>query len=152
MFSLKISILLCLELSFYSSVLSHESLNHDHYSFKELQDAVNGDSLTPEDLQRLFNKLHFLNCSDNKSGPDYRKVRWTVWEWNHKKELFNEDPCRNFTVTKISLPQQETFVKLCTQTFRAAFCESSTCSVQKDIFLKTINEGRESETHEPEEY
>ena len=74
MFSLKIRFVLCLKLSFFVLVLSHESRNHEHYSFSELHDAVNGDSLTSQDLQRLFNKLHFLNCSNNKISPDYRRV------------------------------------------------------------------------------
>ena len=75
MFFLKIVVFLYLKLSLYEFVFSHESRNHEHYSFKELQDAVNGDSLKSDDLQRLFDKLHFLNCSVNKSSPDYRRVR-----------------------------------------------------------------------------
>ncbi|CAH3179512.1 unnamed protein product [Porites evermanni] len=73
MFFLKIVVFLYLKLSLYEFVFSHESRNHEHYSFKELQDAVNGDSLKSDDLQRLFDKLHFLNCSANKPSPDYRR-------------------------------------------------------------------------------
>ena len=75
MFSVKVGFFLYMQLSLYVFVSSHESRNHEHYSFKELQDAVNGDSLKSDDLQRLFDKLHFLNCSVNKSSTDYRKVR-----------------------------------------------------------------------------
>ena len=75
MFSLKVGFFLCMQLSLYVFVSSHESRNHEHYSFKELQDAVNGDALKSDDLQRLFDKLHFLDCSANKSKQDYRKVR-----------------------------------------------------------------------------
>ena len=78
MFFLKIVVFLYLKLSLYEFAFSHESRNHEHYSFKELQDAVNGDSLKSDDLQRLFDKLHFLNCSANKSSPDYRRVRWVL--------------------------------------------------------------------------
>ena len=78
MFFLKIVVFLYLKLSLYEFASSHESRNHEHYSFKELQDAVNGDSLKSDDLQRLFDKLHFLNCSANKSSPDYRRVRWVL--------------------------------------------------------------------------
>ena len=75
MFFLKIGVFLYLKLSLYEFVFSHQSRNHVPYSFKELQDAVNGDSLKSDDLQRLFDKLHFLNCSANKTSPDYRRVR-----------------------------------------------------------------------------
>ena len=74
MFSVKVAFFLYMQLSLHVFVSSHESRNHEHYSFKELQDAVNGDSLKSDDLQRLFVKLHFLNCSENKTSPDYRKV------------------------------------------------------------------------------
>ena len=74
MFSVKVAFFLYMQLSLHVFVSSHESRNHEHYSFKELQDAVNGDSLKSDDLQRLFGKLHFLNCSENKTSPDYRKV------------------------------------------------------------------------------
>ena len=74
MFSVKVGFFLYMQLSLYVFVSSHESRNHEHYSFKELQDAVNGDSLKSDDLQRLFDRLHFLNCSENKTSPDYRKV------------------------------------------------------------------------------
>ncbi|CAH3145413.1 unnamed protein product [Porites lobata] len=73
MFFLKIGVFLYLKLSLYEFVFSHQSRNHVHYSFKELQDAVNGDSLKSDDLQRLFDKLHFLNCSANKPSRDYRR-------------------------------------------------------------------------------
>ena len=75
MFFLKLGVFLYLKLSLYEFVFSHESRDHQYYSFKELQDAVNGDSLKSDDLQRLFDKLHFLNCSANKSKQDYRRVR-----------------------------------------------------------------------------
>ena len=75
MFSVKVGFFLYVQLSLCVFVFSHESRNHEHYSFKELQDAVNGDSLKSDDLQRLFYKLHFLNCSENKPSRDYRKVR-----------------------------------------------------------------------------
>ena len=75
MFSVKVGFFLYMQLSLCVFVFSHESRNHEHYSFKELQDAVNGDSLKSDDLQRLFGKLHFLNCSENKPSRDYRKVR-----------------------------------------------------------------------------
>ena len=78
MFFLKIGVFLYLKLSLYEFVFSHESRNYVHYSFKELQDAVNGDSLKSDDLQRLFDKLHFLNCTANKPNPDYRRVRWVL--------------------------------------------------------------------------
>jgi len=87
MFFLKIGVFLYLKLSLYEFVFSHESRNHEHYSFKELQDAVNGDSLKSDDLQRLFDKLHFLNCSANKSSPDYRRVS-VVGENSPKDENF----------------------------------------------------------------
>ena len=74
MFSVKVAFFLYMQLSLHVFVSSHESRNHEHYSFKELQDAVNGDSLKSDDLQRLFDKLHFLNCSENKTSRDYRKV------------------------------------------------------------------------------
>ncbi|XP_073236160.1 metal cation symporter ZIP14-like [Porites lutea] len=73
MFFLKIGVFLYLKLSLYEFVFSHQSRNHEHYSFKELQDAVNGDSLKSDDLQRLFDKLHFLNCTASKPSPDYRR-------------------------------------------------------------------------------
>ena len=75
MFSLKVGFFLYMQLSLYVFVSSHESRNHEHYSFKELQDAVNGDALKSDDLQRLFDKLHFLDCSESKPSPDYRRVR-----------------------------------------------------------------------------
>ena len=75
MFSVKVAFFLYMQLSLYVFVSSHESRNHEHYSFKELQDAVNGDSLKSDDLQRLFDKLHFLNCTANKPSPDDRRVR-----------------------------------------------------------------------------
>ncbi|XP_068715373.1 metal cation symporter ZIP14-like [Montipora foliosa] len=62
-----------LMLSLLAIVSSHDSRKHEHYSFKDLREAVNGDSLTSEDQQRLFNSLHFLNCSDDKPSLDYRK-------------------------------------------------------------------------------
>ncbi|XP_068715370.1 zinc transporter ZIP12-like [Montipora foliosa] len=60
-------------LSLLAIVSSHDSRKHEHYSFKDLREAVNGDSLTSEDQQRLFNSLHLLNCSDDKPSLDYRK-------------------------------------------------------------------------------
>ena len=61
-------------LSLLAIVSSHDSRKHEHYSFKDLREKVNGDSLTSEDQQRLFNSLHLLNCSDDKPSLDYRKV------------------------------------------------------------------------------
>ena len=58
-------------------VFSHESRQHGDYSFKDLREAVNGDYLTPEEQQTLFNSLHLLNCTESKNGPDYRKVSVT---------------------------------------------------------------------------
>ena len=43
-------------------------------TFKVLLDAVNGDSLSSDDVRRLFSKLHFLNCNDSKPSPDFQKV------------------------------------------------------------------------------
>lgn len=63
--------------SLYSFVLSHEQQGHDHYSFKVLQEAVNGDSLMPDDVERLLSKLRFWNCSDNSAKVDNRKVKYT---------------------------------------------------------------------------
>lgn len=75
----KLTLLLFLIFSFYSFVLSHElpKLEHDHYSFKVLQQAVNGDSLMPDDVERLLSKLRFSNCSDTSEKTDYRKVKYT---------------------------------------------------------------------------
>lgn len=55
-------------------VFSHESRQHGDYSFKHLREAVNGDYLTPEEQQTLFNSLHLLNCNETKNELDYRKV------------------------------------------------------------------------------
>ena len=62
--------------SFYSFVLSHElpKQGHDRYSFKVLQEAVNGDSLMSDDVERLLSRLGFWNCSDDSAKTDYRKV------------------------------------------------------------------------------
>ena len=75
----KLILLLFLLFSLYSFVLSHElpKQEHDHYSFKVLQEAVNGDSLMPDDVERLLSKLRFWNCSDNNVTVDYRKVKYT---------------------------------------------------------------------------
>ncbi|XP_074615360.1 metal cation symporter ZIP14-like isoform X2 [Acropora palmata] len=56
-------------------VFSHESRQHGDYSFKHLREAVNGDYLTPEEQQTLFNSLHLLNCTEleRRNKPDYRK-------------------------------------------------------------------------------
>lgn len=54
-------------------VFSHESRQHGDYSFKDLREAVNGDYLTPEEQQTLFNSLHLLNCNETKNELDYRK-------------------------------------------------------------------------------
>ena len=78
MFSVKVAFFLYMQLSLHVFVSSHESRNHEHYSFKELQDAVNGDSLKSDDLQRLFVKLHFLNCSENQTSSDNRKVTYVL--------------------------------------------------------------------------
>lgn len=75
----KLSLLLFLIFSLYSFVLSHElpKQGHDHYSFKVLQESVNGDSLMPDDVERLLSKLRFSNCSDDSKKVDYRKVKYT---------------------------------------------------------------------------
>lgn len=75
----KLILLLFLNFSFYSFVLSHElpKQGHDHYSFKVLQEAVNSDSLMPDDVERLLSKLHFWNCSNGSRRTDYRKVKYT---------------------------------------------------------------------------
>ena len=75
----KLVLLLFLVFSLYSFVLSHElpKQGHDHYSFKVLQEAVNGDSLMPDDVERLLSKLRFWNCSDNSAKIDNRKVMYT---------------------------------------------------------------------------
>ncbi|KAL9964557.1 hypothetical protein ACROYT_G028213 [Oculina patagonica] len=71
--------LLCFALFVVStSAASHseceeQEQSHDHYSFKELQGAVNGDSLKHDDVERLLSKLHFWNCSDASEKTDYRK-------------------------------------------------------------------------------
>ena len=71
---------------FYSSVLSHElpKQGHDHYSFKVLQEAVNGDSLMPDDVERLLSKLQFWNCSTggNDGTTDHRRVKYTFVPYN----------------------------------------------------------------------
>lgn len=54
-------------------VFSHESRQHGDYSFKHLREAVNGDYLTPEEQQTLFNSLHLLNCTERRNELDYRK-------------------------------------------------------------------------------
>lgn len=60
-------------------VFSHESRQHGDYSFKHLREAVNGDYLTPEEQQTLFNSLHLLNCTEleRRNELDYRKV-WVI--------------------------------------------------------------------------
>lgn len=75
----KLILLLLLVFSLHSFVLSHElpKQGHDHYSFKVLQEAVNGDSLMPDDVERLLSKLRFWNCSDNSAKIDNRKVMYT---------------------------------------------------------------------------
>ncbi|XP_068715372.1 metal cation symporter ZIP14-like isoform X2 [Montipora foliosa] len=61
-------------LSLLAIVSSHDSRKHEHYSFQDLREEVNGDSLTSEDQQRLFNSLHFYtNCSEVNPIPDHRK-------------------------------------------------------------------------------
>ena len=74
----KLILLLFLTFSLYSFVLSHElpKQGHVHYSFKVLQEAVNGDYLMPDDVERLLSKLRFSNCSDDRE-TDYRKVKYT---------------------------------------------------------------------------
>ena len=62
-------------LSLFSLVSSHDSRKHEHYSFKDLREAVDGDSLSYEDQERLFASLKLLNCTVSKPNPDYRKVR-----------------------------------------------------------------------------
>ena len=62
-------------LSLFTLASSHDSRKHEHYSFKELREAVDGDSLSSEDQQRLFDSLKLLSCTENKTTPDYRQVR-----------------------------------------------------------------------------
>ena len=62
-------------LSLFTLVSSHNSRKHEQYSFKDLREAVDGDSLSYEDQQRLFDSLKLLNCTESKPNPDYRKVR-----------------------------------------------------------------------------
>ena len=62
-------------LSLFMLVSSHDSRKHEHYSFKDLREAVDGDSLSNEDQERLFDGLKLLNCNESKHQPDYRKVR-----------------------------------------------------------------------------
>ncbi|XP_078376478.1 metal cation symporter ZIP14-like isoform X1 [Oculina patagonica] len=71
----KLILLLCLNFFFCRFALSHElpKQGHDHYSFKTLQEEVNGDSLMSDDVERLLSKLHFWNCSDGNKRIDYRK-------------------------------------------------------------------------------
>ena len=75
----KLTLLLFSIFSWYSFALSHElpKQGHDHYSFKVLQEAVNGDSLMLDDVQRLLSKLRFWNCSDDSAKTDNRKVKYT---------------------------------------------------------------------------
>ncbi|XP_078381145.1 metal cation symporter ZIP14-like [Oculina patagonica] len=55
------------------SECEEQEQSHDHYSFKELQEAVNGEYLMPDDVERLLSKLHFWNCSDASERTDNRK-------------------------------------------------------------------------------
>lgn len=61
-------------LSLFMLVSSHGSRKREHYSFKDLREAVDGDSLSSEDQLRLFDRLKLLNCTEPKSTPDYRQV------------------------------------------------------------------------------
>ncbi|XP_067022789.1 metal cation symporter ZIP14-like [Acropora muricata] len=60
-------------LSLFMLVSSHDSQKHEHYTFKDLREAVDGDSLSYEDQQRLFDRLKFWNCTKPKPTWDYRK-------------------------------------------------------------------------------
>ncbi|XP_068708230.1 metal cation symporter ZIP14-like [Montipora foliosa] len=73
MTSHKSNIFLLFLLNFGTFIFTHDSRKHEYYSFKDLREAVNGDVLTFEDQQRLFKSLHLLNCTENKSSPDYRQ-------------------------------------------------------------------------------
>ena len=64
------------------TLVSCDSRNHQQYSFKDLREAVDGDSLSSEDQRRLFDNLKLLNCTENKPTPDYRQVR---------KKIINKD-------------------------------------------------------------
>ena len=61
----------------FAFVGSHElpKQSHGHYTFGKLQESVHGESLSADDVNRLFTKLHFLNCSENKQKEDFRTVR-----------------------------------------------------------------------------
>ncbi|KAK2570369.1 Zinc transporter ZIP10 [Acropora cervicornis] len=60
-------------LSLFMLVSSHDSRKHEHYTFKDLREAVDGDSLSYEDQQRLFDRLKFWNCTKPKPTSDDRK-------------------------------------------------------------------------------
>ena len=61
-------------LSLFTLVSPHDSRKREHYSFKDLREAVDGDSLSSEDQGRLFDRLKLLNCTEQKPTPDYRQV------------------------------------------------------------------------------
>ena len=61
-------------LSLFTLVSSHDSRKHEHYTFKDLREAVDGDLLSYEAQQRLFDRLKLLNCTKKKPTPDYRQV------------------------------------------------------------------------------
>ena len=69
-------------LSLFTLASSHDNRNHEHYSFKDLREAVDGDSLSYEDQQRLFDSLKLLNCTEKKPTHDYRQV---------SKKIINKD-------------------------------------------------------------
>ena len=69
-------------LSLFMLVSSHDSRKHEHYTFKDLREAVDGDSLSYEDQQRLFDRLKFWNCTKPKPTSDDRKV---------SKKIVNKD-------------------------------------------------------------
>lgn len=74
----EIILLLCLNFTINCLLVrSHElpKQNHGHYSFTSLQEALNGESLISDDVDRLLSKLHFWNCSDNSGKTDHRKVK-----------------------------------------------------------------------------
>ncbi|XP_074622315.1 metal cation symporter ZIP14-like isoform X1 [Acropora palmata] len=60
-------------LSLFMLVSSHGSRKREHYSFKDLRETVDGDSLSSEDQLRLFDRLKLMNCTEPKSTPDYRQ-------------------------------------------------------------------------------
>ena len=87
-------------LSLFMLVSSHDSRKHEHYTFKDLREAVHGDSLSYEDQQRLFDRLKFWNCTKPKPTSDYRKVSEKIINKDifHRTKLFL-DTCSLHLVT-----------------------------------------------------